>query len=252
MYIPLEEAEKELRARWGKTALREKVRQFMGELPVVFEKEPRAVLFRNIMTPNFEYLHFLDLAKKSKLRPLGLEYVTDRFCTRNTDKVSLGRLPCFEKKDRNGRDVIHYRRILDVMGCENKRINEIKTLWGERLIDFHHRLLPVHAAGIELYDISSWHKFNGNSAKYYYPYYLAFFICNGILFENFITNEEEVFTRTIVIPAFEKASDFFGMKPLIVKIDEESEQCNKYWIAYPQQLSMEVTQSQALLMEGEK
>jgi hypothetical protein len=247
MYTPLEEAAKELGARWNNPVLREEVRKFIGELPGVFVKEPRAVLFRNIMMPNFEYLHFLELAKKINLRPLGLEYVTDRFCTRNMDKVSLGRLPFFHKKDRNGRDVIHYNRILDMMGCENKRISEIKTLWGEHLIDFHHRMLPVHSSSIELFDISLWHKFNGNSAKHYYPYYLVFFICNGILFENFITNsEEKAFALSVVAPAIEKVRNHFGLKPLIVLLGDEGEQSSKYWICYNRNIEQEVIQCQRL------
>ena len=252
MYTPLEEAEKELWARWNNPSLREEVRKYIGELPEVFVKEPRAVLFRNVMTPNFEYLHFLEMSMKINLRPLGLEYVTDRFCTRNMDKVSLGRLPIFQRKDKNGRDVIQYNRILDLMGCENKQINEIQTLWGEHLVDFHHRMLPVHSSSIELFDISSWHKFNGNSAKYYYPYYLAFFICNGILFENFITNsEEKAFALGVVTPAIEKVHDHFGLKPLIVLLGEEIEQSSKYWICYHHNIQHEVIQCQPPLSKDE-
>ncbi|MBI5847518.1 MAG: hypothetical protein HZB31_06135 [Nitrospirae bacterium] len=252
MYTPLEEAEKELWSRWNNPVLRREVQQFIGELPVVFEEKPRAVLFRNIMTPNFEYLKFLESAKKINLSPLGLEYVTDRFCTRNMDKVSLGRLPIFQKKDKNDRDVIQYNRILDLMGCENRQINEIKTLWGEQLIDFHHRLLPLHSEGIELFDISLWHKFNGNSAKHYYPYYLAFFICHGILFENFITNDEEkAFAQSVVAPAIEKVREHFGLKPLIVLLGDESEQSSKYWICYHSNIKQEVLQCQALLLKDE-
>lgn len=253
MYTPIEEAQTELWARWNNAALREEVLRYIGDLPEVFVNEPRAVLFRNIMTPNFEYIHYLELAKKVNLKHLGLEYVTDSFCTRNVDKVSLGRLPFFKKKDRIGNNVIQYNRIIDMMGCERKPINEIKTLWGESLVDFHHRILSAHSSDIELFDISSWHKFNGNSAKYYYPYYLALFICNGILFENFITNEEEEerFSRTVVYPAFEEVVRLFGVKPLIVPLHNRDEVGGIYGNCYHHVLEQEVNSCHSLTINNE-
>jgi hypothetical protein len=39
--------------------------------------------------------------------------------------------------------------------------------------------------------MSTWHHFNGVRAKAYYLYFPALFICDGVLFENFVTEGVE-------------------------------------------------------------
>ncbi|MEK6673092.1 MAG: hypothetical protein AABY42_06395 [Nitrospirota bacterium] len=82
---------------------------------------------------------------------------------------------------------------------------------------------------------------HGKKAKEYYKYFLSLFICHGILFENFITNEEEErFSKSVVFPAFRQVVADFGLKPLIVPLVPHSQASDIYWRCYPAALEGEV------------
>lgn len=87
IYTSIEDAKEEIWRRWNDNALRQEVESFLGEVPSVLKNEPKAVLFRHLMTPNYECIHFFDLARGLKLKPLGWEYLEDIFLTINKDKV---------------------------------------------------------------------------------------------------------------------------------------------------------------------
>jgi hypothetical protein len=113
----------------------------------------------------------------------------------------------------------------------------MKTLWGEEFIHFHHNLVnnTVSAAKNKMFDFSKWFERNTKSSKYYYIKYLALFLFHGILFENFLTNEEEIeFTEKKVLPSFNKIEQMFGLKPLIVPLTPISDENNLYWWCYPE------------------
>lgn len=132
-------------------------------------------------------------------------------------------------------------RIIDFGKTENQPIETIKTKWGESLADFHHRLLTIAGLSIELSDASSWYKSNGKKAAGYYDKFLSLFLCHGILFENFITNEEEDrFSKSVVFPAFKQVVDHFGIKPLIVPLVPHETASTIYWRCYPAELEEEV------------
>jgi len=239
-YTPLDEAKEEIWRRWNDKELQRKVIDFLGDVPEAFCNEPRAVLFRHIMTSNVEYLHFHDLAGKTNLKPLGCEYLEDKFCTRNADKVALGKLPFLDGNNGNRGSALHYRKIIDLMASENKRFAEIKTLWGESLVGFHHKLL-MSVPSFEIYDASSWYKSRGKSAQESYKYFLSLFICNGILFETFVTDKHEAkFASEVVYPSFEKVESLFGLKPLIVSLIPEDRITDIYWWCYPDCVRKEV------------
>ncbi len=242
LYTSLEEAKKEVWRRWNDAALRSCVNDFLGEIPEVLKEEPRAVLFRHIITPNAEYGHFLSAANGANIKPLGWEFLKDRFCTRNADKVGLIKMAFIQR--RNGKEYAtrQYRKIGDLMTSDNKKLNDILTFSGEPLVDFHHRLLKEHASSVEIFDASPWYMAHGKKAKEYYKYFLSLFICHGILFENFITNEEEEerFSKSVVFPAFKKVCQHFGLKPLIVPLVPHDQAADIYWRCYPAELEAEV------------
>lgn len=199
IYTPLEESEEEIWRRWNDNILRKRVEKFLGKIPEVIQKEPRVCLFRQVFSPNYEYLQFLDLIQKINLKPLGIEYLEDMFLTLNKDKACLGKMTFIDKgQDRN--KLIH-KRVINLLESQKKKLNSIETIWGENFVDFHHRLLAQYSQTIELFNASSWYKSKGGKAKEYYHYFMALFICHGILFENFITNERErerEFTHLVV------------------------------------------------------
>ena len=63
---------------------------------------------------------------------------------------------------------------------------------------------------------------------------MALFIQNGILFENYLLNDEEMnFTKQIVIPAFLEIEKHFKFKPLIVRLLPSKSESELYWYWYP-------------------
>jgi hypothetical protein len=58
MYTSIEEAKEEVWKRWNDADLRRRVMAFAADLPEVLLKEPKAIMFRQLATPNFELLRF--------------------------------------------------------------------------------------------------------------------------------------------------------------------------------------------------
>lgn len=236
IYTSVENAKEEIWRRWNDNALRQEVETFLGEVPSVFRKEPKAVLFRQLMTPNYECIHFFDLARGLKLHPLGWEYLEDIFLTINKDKAYLGKMG-FIDQPINGNGV-RYSRVIRLNENEKKKFTDIKTLWGENFVDFHHRILTQKIAGLQLFDASQWYASKGGKAKEYYQYFIALFLCHGILFENFITDERErEFTHLVVNPSIEKIEKRFGIKPLIVQLTVKNGLNERY---YPEDMASDV------------
>ena len=103
---------------------------------------------------------------------------------------------------------------------------------GMSLPEFHHALLCRAFPGFErhLRDYSRWFcavRQNENS----YLHYLALFVCDGILFENFIATdpEERRFACERMLPSFAKALETFGVKPLIVPLLPPDTEDDEYW-----------------------
>jgi hypothetical protein len=88
IYTSIEEARSEIRRRWNDKALRDSVAEYVNGIPPCFD-QPRAVLFRNIISATTELAHFAKQAESVDLKPLGAEYLEDRFSTRNADKLML-------------------------------------------------------------------------------------------------------------------------------------------------------------------
>jgi hypothetical protein len=242
IYTPLSVAKEEIWHRWNDEALRKKVEYFLGgDIPEPFKKEPRAVLFRQVMTPDFECERFLDLSMEINLNPLGWEYLEDKFSTRNHDKVGLCKMAFFGGKNKKGENLINYKKIINLTESDNEKFNKIKTLQGENFVDFHHRIFLQYGLKLEFFDASEWFKKNGNSAEKYYKQFMTFFIRNGILFENFVTDESErKFAENIVYPAINEVEKIFKIKPLIVPLAPINEASDNYWWCYADSIKNKV------------
>jgi hypothetical protein len=93
-YTPLEEVVAELQKRRADTGLLQQVHSHLQDaIPEAFFSGPKAVLFRNIISPNTEFIRFLSQAEKLGYPPLGMEHTRDKFSTRNRDKMALAKLP---------------------------------------------------------------------------------------------------------------------------------------------------------------
>lgn len=239
IYTPLSVAKEEIWRRWNDKELRKKVEDFLGgDVPEPFRKEPRAVTTRQVATPNKEFSIFHDMASLTGLKLLCWEFYDDIFVTTNRDKASLGKIGFLRGLNNKFEPLIHYEKIIDLTGTsEKKKFRELKTVWGEELIKFHHNLLKRMFPKIELYDASKWYTEKGNSSEYY-PFLLALFVRNGILFDNFNLNGyEKSFSLKTVFPAIKEIKKIFNLKPLIVKIVPDDDIDSITLACYPDELS---------------
>lgn len=231
IYTSIEEARVEIRKRWNDAALKAAVAEFVSGIPHCFA-EPRAVLFRNIISATTEFALFTKQTEMIGLKPLGAEYLEDIFCTRNADKLMLVKMRMITGTDKQGQSIFIKKYVANVKENDNRKFSLIKTHDEEALASFHHRLVRNNFGEIEIVDFSEWLKKNGGRAAEYYKKFLALFVCHGVLFETFVTNPaEDEFAQRVVLPAFEEVAGEFGVRPLIVRNLPTPDEI--YWLCYP-------------------
>ncbi len=242
IYTPITEAITEAKRRSEDTELRNKALKLLGERadqPDFFSDKNHIyfALFRNIFTPDQEFVILKEKAKESNARPLYLEYTTDKFVTRNEDKYSLGRLYFSNGKNKNGETLLDSFKVIDFNKFDGEKFYKIDTTTGENIIDFHHRILkyfyPEEIENIE--DISEWLHKNGNVAENYYKKIFILLATNTILFEKFYPHNkiEAPFLEKVIYPAFKYVESTLGVKPLICPlIDKVDPSDDIGWWAY--------------------
>jgi hypothetical protein len=237
IYTPLSVAKKEIQRRWKDKKLRKKVEDFLGgDIPELLNTNIKACFGRHIVTPSFELLYFLKVVANLEMDFGFIEYTKDKFISKNSSKYHICRLFFHDGKSKNHKDRVSGLKITNMIQLDGKSLDSIQTNWGEKLVDFHHRLLNIAIPDIDkkIFDVSFWKKRKGKSLEDFYIYYLALFVRNGILFENFLLNEEESgITKNIVIPAFKKLEKLFGIKPLIVRMLPRNNEEELFWFHYP-------------------
>lgn len=238
IYTSAEEAKEAIAERWKNEALRRKVELHVGEIPEPLRDQPRAWLGRYVASPDNEFFRFLELAERVNLKPLEIEALDDKFHKLNIDKMKLAEMAFLDPQNSNHpkkAKIIHFKK------SHMRSFNEVKTLWGENFVGFHHRLYNLYAANVQRFDVSTWFETHGKDAKSYYPHLLSLFVCHGILFEDFVTNAYEAeFFNDVVSPAFEQCTKRFGVRPLIVRIFSDEELSRQYSWCYPEYISSEV------------
>ncbi|KKQ21259.1 MAG: hypothetical protein US33_C0006G0009 [Parcubacteria group bacterium GW2011_GWC1_36_9] len=242
VYTTLSGAIKILEERQKDRALKDKIEKILNNnIPEPLKKEGKyGVQFRQIATPNHDVYWFTELTKDRGLKSVFFEYHKDKFTSNNEFKHSLGQLRIHPKINKRGDNVEEKVTIFDFNKYNGKPFKDIMTLWSEPLIDFHRRLFEVCGYSKDnlcFYDASQWFKDNGVKAVSYYTNFILLFICHGILFENFLlTGSEGEFTKKIFLPAFEKAFDLAGIKPLIVPIPPMDNEEDVHWVSYDKKI----------------
>lgn len=242
VYTPFSVALKTFEERQKNNALLKKMNKLLeSNIPEPLKKlGTYGVQSRQLATPNHDTRWFLDLIKGHGLKPIFLEYYEDKLTSNNNYKYSLGMLRIHEKINKKGEDIEEKINVVNFCKDDGKKIKDISTILGKPLVNFHHGLfnaLNLDKADFCFYDASDWFKKNGPAAKDYYTNFLLLFVCHGIFFENFLlSGDEGVFTRTIFLPAFERAWNLSGEKPLIVPIPPMDSQDDPHWFSYDQKI----------------
>ena len=238
LYAPLEEAKEEIWVRWNNASLRKRVAELYGQIPKPFQESPKALLSRYIKTPNLELFRFLMMSKEVGLAPLFGEVTSDKFCTRNREKLYLAKIPIIMGQDKNGNDIIQYHRIIDFPKSDQRPFDSIVTLWGENLTHFHRRICDSLCPG-SIVDTLDWASFlKEDCIREKYEHLLALLTCHGILLENFLLyvknhKYEYTFTHDVIWPAFHKVQEILGVKPLVIRLLDEENEDNLSWQYYP-------------------
>jgi hypothetical protein len=236
-FSSMEEAMEELNKRRNDDELQKKVEEYFKDvgIPEQLQGDPRLILFRQVATPNIEVSRFLIISDGVDMKPLFLEYFDDKFTSNNEWKLYLGKLAFYEGVGKKGGSKISYKTIIDFNKFNGKKINEVETLWGDKLINFHRSLFEVnydHIGADSFFDGSDWFKSCGGNAVSYYEKFLSLLILNGILFENFLLDrgDEYSFSKDIFLPAFKFVSDYFGVKPIIVPLSPTTIESEEFWL----------------------
>lgn len=243
VYTPLSEALRLLEERRKDPVLMAKVEELLkGDIPEVLrETHKNGVHFRQIATPNHDVHWFTELTKDHGLKSVFFEYYDDKFTSNNSFKHSLGQLRIHSKLNKKGEHIEEKVTILDFAKQDGKKIKDIHTLWLEPLTEFHKKLFDACGYpkdNLFFYDASNWLHSNGGDAKNYYTNFMLLFICNGILFENFLISKDSEgdFTKNILLPAFEQAMNLTGVKPLIVPIPPMDNEDDVHWTSYDKKI----------------
>jgi len=234
VYTPISDAIKLLNERQKDPELISRVKKLLhGNIPKVFRDNKCGIMARQLATPNFENKRFISLAKENKLHPVFVEYFDDKFTSNNKYKHSLGQLHIQNKIDKNGERVVEKVTIIDFNKSNGKKLKEIKTLWGESLIDFHKKLFDLHELeDFSFFEETSWYEKKDEKPIDFYINFFLLVTCFGILFENFLLLKEDIegeFTKDVILPALEKVINLTGVKPLIVPVEAMDLETDDFW-----------------------
>lgn len=234
VYTPLSEALKLLEERRKDPRLMAKIEKLLkGNIPEIFKEKKCGIMARQLATPNCENRTFIALAKENKLHPVFFEYFDDKFTSNNKYKHSLGQLQIQNKMDKNGDRVVEKINIIDFNKNDGKKLKDVKTLWGESLVDFHKKLFDLYGLkDFSFVEETDWYEKKGEKAIEFYVNFFLLVTCFGILFENFLllkNNIEGEFTKDVVLPALEKVINLTGVKPLIVPVESVNSETDDFW-----------------------
>jgi hypothetical protein len=238
VYTSLEEAQEQIKERRKDSELEKKVEEYLhGDVPEPLKDGVKAVLYRQVVSPNYEFRCFLDLIKDKKITPMFLEYPEDKFTSINPLKHSLAKMK-FQvfHSDKHRQSRVESMNVVDFNSFDGKKFKEVETLWNQSFIHFHHDLVKEIYPNFEkyLFDASEWFLRGGANAKKYYSAYLALFVRHGILFENFLPEGGELsFVKEVFLPAFIDLWLTLGVKPLIVNLLPFERQNDGFWLSHP-------------------
>lgn len=228
IYTPITEATEELKRRWADESIKPNT-----PIPAIFKDGFKAVLHRQLVTPNYEVMRFMIIVDGFNFQPIFFEYLDDKFVTENEWKYYLGCVHFFFGYGKKGGIKLERFNIVEFNKANGKRISDIETLWHQKLVDFHHEMFRNRFPKFNdaLFDGSKWYAENGGCAKLYYKPFLSLFLKHGILFENFLLDSKELtFSRDVFLPAFLEIEEETGLKPLIVALEPTEMEENVFWM----------------------
>ena len=225
-YINPEDARAELLIR---KELRTKVPEFWSEHGVDFpgkmfnDLPPSAFLARQLATFRFEDAVFLRMAEEANLYPLWSPFSVDKYSGKSSLKRSYVQPQIADRFNKNGEVITCKKRLIKDLGvCQPDPLRELVADDGSNIMAWHLNRWFMATGGGLLLEASSYKSGWNISLERSYLGFLSLFISHAVLFEDFhggeSGNELNTFTSKVFEPAFKKVEDYFGVRPLIVKL----------------------------------
>lgn len=221
-----------------------------GDIPPYMRAEPILYLARHLITPNFETLRFVHLIADMGVRCVVTHDSKSLFVSQNCIKRALCKLPiCKRVTQTESGHHEQYQKltIVDFNTADGKVFSDIKTLWGESIVEFHIRLFrELTASEVAIWDDAEWiDRHRRDDLLEHYKRLLSLFVAHGIFYENYNLNDahEIAFIKTILEPACAFVEERFGYAPLIVPIFPTEPESYDFWISYPRKVQHIVSNS---------
>lgn len=233
------DAATEIKKRHENKELRSAVENYLqGDIPEYFKVGPVYYLPRHVATPNHETIRFVNALGGDGSKIVIGQDSGDKLVSKNPLKRALGKLQFFRNtNDLNAEVPSGVRKVIDFGKYDGKKIHEIKTLWGESLMDFHNRLFyEIVPAYVVLVDDANWINRNGRGdIKEHYIKLLALSLAHGVFFEDLLcaNPDDAYFVEEVILPACKELKQRFGFDPLIVDLGQSFTGHNQFWYSYP-------------------
>jgi hypothetical protein len=158
VYTPLSDALRLLEERKKDPELTQKIKDLLnGQIPDILIENNCGILARQLATPNHENKLFISITKENKLKPVFFEYYDDKFTSNNAYKHSLGQIKIGSGLGKNGVDIFEKISIVDFNKFNGRKIKDVETIWGEKLVDLHRKLFSLYDMdGVSFYDENNW------------------------------------------------------------------------------------------------
>jgi hypothetical protein len=238
LYTPWRDVVEEMERRELDTELHTYLKNVLPEgTPSQILEGKNMALARHVATPNYEMHRFIQCADVIPgLRPMILEYTTDKYVNINATKHALAELKFHVGRTRDDRALLEKKPIINRNESNGLPLNTVTTKTNIPLVDFHHQLFEAAFPHMKdnLCDLSEMYCQLGGKAHKYYKAHLSLFLKHNVLFENFLINKEELgFLKNIILPTMLEILEETGYKPLIVNLGPTGNEEDVFWISYP-------------------
>lgn len=230
------EAIEEINRRRKNAKLIRQVEEYLhGDIPR-YLRGPKPVLHlaRHVAAPSFETLRFVELARPFNLPIVVSQDPKDKFVSNNSLKRALGKMPVVKGVSSDGHDIVEYFTVVDFSKTLGKSFRNIKTITGEPLVKFQNDLLrEIYPKEMKIVNDSAWidRHHRGNLLEHYKKF-LSLLIVHGVMFESYV-DEDALFVKDILRPAYKFIKKKFGVKPLICNLVDSDILYTRDWYSYP-------------------
>lgn len=190
------------------------------------------IIHRDI-TPNMEICRMIDTCDFLSLHPVLFDNVSDKFSCKSKSKYYLGRMAFFSGFGKNGGMKVDYHKVIDFVGSEGKRQNDVVSLFGDNLMDFHKKLFneKYHFLSKDEFDVE---EISGQESPLeIYKFLFRLSIIRGVMLDHFsFKNDEIKFIEEVVYPSFISVWNETGYKPILVPFEPTEMDDEDFWYYY--------------------